>query len=139
MNEITFDIRHTEFGEVVVPEIDGRSLISIIRDVEMPFAKCESHPDIAGAYIGIPKNIAAPPSEHLVGKSTVEYRWSDKTILLVCKCGEPGCWPLEVRITVTPNSVEWGDFEQPHRQEWRYEQRFVFDKDQYDKAIAALA
>ena len=36
MNEITFDIRHTEFGEVVVPEIDGRSLISIIRDVEMP-------------------------------------------------------------------------------------------------------
>jgi hypothetical protein len=141
MNEIRFDIQASEYGDVVIPKIDGRSLLSILREVELPFAETEGHASIAGQYAGIPKTVVAPPSDHLLGHSSPEYRWSDKTVLLICECGESGCWPLVVRITSNPGTIEWSDFEQPHRPNWVYDERcmFVFDRTQYEDAIKALA
>lgn len=46
---------------------------------------------------------------------------AEKTVLLGCECGEPGCWPLMARVEVGAEQVAWSDFEQPHRRDnWAY-------------------
>lgn len=56
MHQITFEIvRQHEFqsGHAVTTvdiRIDGRPLVDLIRDVELPMAAKEGHPKLAGAY-----------------------------------------------------------------------------------------
>jgi hypothetical protein len=101
--------------------INGRELVEIIRTAELPFALAEGHPDLAGAYAGLPPELAFLPSMHLLGdpddlySGLVRTGEDTKPAVLVCECGEPGCWPLCVRIDVEPGVVVWTDFEQPHR------------------------
>jgi hypothetical protein len=35
MNQIRFDIQHSEFGNLVIPVIDSKSLISILKEFEL--------------------------------------------------------------------------------------------------------
>ncbi len=61
--------------------------------------------------------------------------------LLVCECGEWGCWPLRARVTRKGDHVVWSDFEQPRRRgKWSYDGfgPFVFDAVQYDAQVRAL-
>ena len=44
-------------GEVSI-FINGSNLIDMLRDFEMPFAKAEGSPSIAGGYSGLPKDVA---------------------------------------------------------------------------------
>lgn len=138
MNRISFDIQASEFGDVVVPQIDGLSLISILRDVELPFAKKEGSPSIAGGYDGIPKNLALFPSRHLLGEPNDLYLYRDgKVAVLECECGCPGCWSFVIKIQLNENKVQWGEFEQIHRQQWKYDSLgiFTFDRKQYEAAL----
>jgi len=56
------------------------------------------------------------------------------------ECGEVGCWPLTARISAGGESVTWDSFQQPHRSERDYSSfgPFVFEADQYRKAVAML-
>jgi hypothetical protein len=61
--------------------------------------------------------------------------------VLGCDCGEVGCWPLTVRITVTADDVIWSDFSQDHRPKWDYTGfgPFAFKRQQYVSAVATAA
>ena len=125
--------------------INGRDFIDILRDIELPFATREGHPRIAGAYSGIPSHRVFLPSRHFLGEP--EPLYSDgkgRTCVLECECGEPGCWPMAVRIEIREREVMWRDFQQPHRSseskagEWRYDAlpSFIFDRQLYEKALS---
>jgi hypothetical protein len=55
------------------------------------------------------------PAIHFLGEP-VETRFGDgDTALLGCLCGDPGCWPLTARVTVSATTVTWRDFRTGHR------------------------
>jgi hypothetical protein len=128
--------------------VNGQPLIDLVRAAEAPFAAAEGHADLAGSYCALPARVAYLPSKHLLGEP--EPLYSDlvstgegsKAALLVCECGEPGCWPLCARIDVTADLVRWSDFEQPHRtgdgdRHWSYETLgpFEFERAAYEAAL----
>lgn len=146
MNTLAFAIATspTEDGtpyRALVITIDGVSLIEQVKHHEMPMATQENHPDIAGAYAWPPFSESLRSA--LRGVTTDE---DGKVFLLICTCGEPGCWPLRARIQVNDETVSWHDFEQPHRasdsaeHHWRYDTfgPFVFKRSHYEAALASL-
>ncbi len=142
MDRITFihTVEKYEWGEFDCASIvvNGMSLIELLREYEMPFAKAEGAEHRAGDYINIVReslhNMLLNPTPPVVGDPK-------KIELLTCSCGSPGCWPMLVKIMETENSVIWSDFEQPHRKEtWDYTKfgPFEFEKEQYYQAIETL-
>ncbi len=120
--------------------VNGRNLVDMLRDVELPFAAYEGKPDLAGRYVGLPPEDVFLPSPRLLGEPTTYYDHDSaegKIAVLGCVCGVVGCWPFRVRITLRADVVVWSDFEQPHRARWRYDEMrpFVFDRAQYLSAL----
>ena len=150
MNRISFKVVSSSewFGDVVAIEIDGMSLIDLVREIEMPMATNEGAPNIAGAYMGIAAMNHLPPSQHFLGVHDRPVRDDAKTDVLWCRdCGEPGCWPLNVSISTDGDIVTWSEFEQPHRRgtngnpPWVYDEfgPFVFRIKQYRDALEAAS
>ena len=139
MDSVTFRRRHlAEYpGEVIGIAVNGTDLVRIIGEIEGPFASVEGEPQIAGSYMGLGlEQLDHGPRKHFLGSFSGP---DEKTVLLHCECGEPECWPLMARIETTDDTVTWSDFEQPHRDEWRYDElRFVFNRDQYEAALAEI-
>ncbi len=138
MNQIRFEISHSEYGDLVVPMIDGKSLISILRKVELLFAKKEGSPMIAGGYDGLPISMVRPPSKYYYGEGS--HRTDEKTAILICDCLCEGCWDFVVKIEVTNKKIIWKGFEQIHRTNWNYDELgiFEFDKEQFKIALKEL-
>jgi hypothetical protein len=135
MNRLDLRIQraHELDAEVVRILIDGIDLIDLVRPIELPFARAEGHPEIAGGYDGLPPRDWVELPER--------YDDDDRAALLGCaSCGEPGCWPLRARVKASGDSVIWSDFQQPHRPEWSYASfgPFVFNRAQYDEEVARL-
>jgi hypothetical protein len=151
MDEIAFVVSQEPNGASparVSILINGRNLAELARVVELPFAKAQSASSIAGAYDGLEASAVLPPSEHFLGRpSSRLYAYGERTQVLGCECGEPGCWPLVCRICVCPESVMWHDFRQPHRGansragEWHYDGLgpFEFLRSPYEAALAHAA
>ena len=144
MDEISFTIEQGDRWEIVNIFVNSRNLIDIIREIELPFAMAEGHPNIAGNYVGLPKKVALLPSRHLLGESSYRaYGFAQSFSLLICECGEPGCWPLKATITATDTEVIWHDFRQYHRSldsksgHWKYDALapFRFRRQQYEDAL----
>src|SRR5690606_40356255 len=113
---------------VAIPIVNGKSLIEIIKDLEMNFDK-----SIAGAYDGIGPRFL---KNELTNGSDFDMR---KSRILECECGVDGCWPLLMKVTETENDIEWSLFQQYHRDDWDYDDlRFVFNKEEYQKAVNNL-
>jgi hypothetical protein len=55
MNRLDLRIQRGEEveAEVVRILIDGRDLIDLVRPIELPFARAEGHPELAGGYDGL--------------------------------------------------------------------------------------
>lgn len=138
MNEIRFDIHHSEYGNIVVPVIDGKSLITILKKIELPLAKKEGSPSIAGAYDGIPISTVRPPSKYFYGEES--ERLNKKIPILICTCLNGGCWDFVAEIESIDKKIVWKNFEQIHRRNWNYEQlgRFEFNKEQFELALEEL-
>jgi hypothetical protein len=135
-----------EIGEIADPAsglvdavdifVNGRNLVDILKEAEQPFAPREGKPDLAGGYVGLSPEEVFLPSPRLFGEPTTHYdrdARDGKIAVLGCVCGDPGCWPLRVEITLRDDLVIWSDFEQPHRAAWRYDEMrpLVFDRAQY--------
>jgi hypothetical protein len=125
--------------------INGQDFIEILREIELPFATREGSPRIAGAYSCLPAHRVYLPSRHFFGEPDPIYSdGKGRTYVLECECGEPGCWPMAVRIEVREKEVLWADFQQPHRQTsskkggWRYGalNSFTFDRQIYERALS---
>lgn len=136
--------RHEETGNpAITVEVNGRLLPEVMREVELPYAHAEGHPALAGDYAPVEERRFGEPANTHFGGSAESHLFCgphDKTVLYACTCAEPGCWPLMARITVGDETVEWTDFEQPHRRgKWSYEGFGLrFDRTQYDAALAGL-
>jgi hypothetical protein len=145
--------------------INGQCLAQLVREVELPFASREGHPDLAGQYVGLPAHFLTAPSRYLLGEVS-DGPWCDpeRVVLLQCECGEWGCWPLLARITLKSETVVWRSFKQPHRwtrtrqkcrlrrrsrrflrkwasariRAWRYSRLgpFVFSRPEYEAALS---
>jgi len=132
----TFALRVQPRPDDDIPEvrvlIDGRDLVDLVRQVEAPWAAADGAPQLAGRYSGLwPGAWRELPERDGCGRVAV----------LACECGEVGCWPLHVRITVSVSTVTWSGFAQPHRPAWRYDGLgpFVFDRAAYERAVHAVA
>lgn len=145
--ELVFGDPARKTGEIIIA-VNGTNFAQIVRAHELPFAEAEGAPNIAGQYHGLAPHQVVPPSRHFLGEPTWGvYRYGERTQILGCECGEPGCWPLVCRIQATEDRVVWADFEQPHRsgrepahRPWRYQGfgPFEFDRKQYESALAVL-
>jgi hypothetical protein len=122
--------------------VGDSDLAELVGDVERPHAEAEGHPDIAGTYGGLVDwRLRQRLAEHFLGgpDSHLFCGPHEKTVLLSCTCGEPGCWPLMARVELSETEVRWSDFEQPHRRDrWSYDGfgPIVFDRAQYEAALA---
>jgi hypothetical protein len=139
MNRLSLVYQEGNKGPLLMPAVDGRLLCDIAREVEMPFAKKEGHALIAGKYSGIPRERALLPSRHFLGEAEPLYQGVEGSVyLMLCECGEPGCWPFEAKISVTADEVAWSSFRQPHRAgRWDYSKLppFHFKRSQYEEAL----
>ena len=130
-------------NESVAIEVNGRPLVELVGEVERPFAEREGSPNIAGAYAPLELRVFDSLEQHFHGApgSDLVCGPRDKTVLLGCDCGEPGCWPLMAHVEVRYDTVTWDGFTQPHRDErWSYDamRPLTFDRRQYDEALTAL-
>ncbi|BDI34007.1 hypothetical protein CCAX7_60580 [Capsulimonas corticalis] len=130
--------------------VNGRSLIDLAREIELPFAEAEGRTTDAGNYAWLRLNWLHGPWEHFHGTAESEFYYRAKTNLLECgDCGVSGCWPLLARIEVKKTIVVWKKFEQPYRRKkyassrvkhWNYDifGPFRFDREQYETALKAM-
>lgn len=142
--------------DVVAIFINGRDLIDIVRDVELPMAQREGSREIAGSYEPMWAEAFFAPSRQLLGEPHEWFQnniWEheDKIVLFRCgDCGIDDCWPLVVKITLQDDTVSWSEFEHPRRcatgpggdkvGPWEYDKLgpFVFDRMQYEAELARL-
>lgn len=122
--------------------VNGRGLADIVTEAEVPKAKREGWPEMAGGWGGIPLEIALLPSRHLLGEPQYAYAVFGKPALLVCECGYPSCDSFGAIITLDDDTVKWSDYvklcrSQPPR-EWKFDElgEFVFDRRQYEAELA---
>ncbi len=109
--------------------IDGRDLIELVRDIELAEADDDLQRKLAGAYGGLqPWEWADLPEQRSDGRAAV----------LGCTCGVAGCWPLRARIDVRDSTVIWSDFEGPGGESYEALGRFIFRREQYEAAVAAI-
>jgi hypothetical protein len=147
MDELSIGWLQTPDGVAAVPEVNGESLIALVRAAELPSAEQSGTPSLAGAYGGLPPAVVRGPSSILLGRSepTAEgpdprlYVHGERVTLLACRCGDPGCWPLQARLGLEETRVTWSEFAQPHRSTWNLSRfgPFVFDRAQYEQALEA--
>ena len=139
VHSIGFTVRRdTKLGvSWVTPTIDGRSL----RDLISSYESAQGYSP-GGAYDGlVPEHFDfGDLHEHLLGRGSEQSQEPGHASVLGCDCGEVGCWPLDVAVTVTTNEVTWSRFAQPHRPEWDYSGfgSFTFDRSSYEAAVADL-
>jgi hypothetical protein len=128
----------TPYGGVDV-FVNDRPLVDLLREYEAPFATEEEHPEIAGEYMGLNPAKVFLPSHRLLGVTDeLDYfRAKGKVTILDCNCGNPGCWPLGVRVERLADRFIWSDFENWHREWWDYGRfgPFQFEAGQYLEAL----
>jgi hypothetical protein len=139
--QVVFRKRASEGKAYIEILIDGRLLRDLARDAESESAAQEGHPNLAGKYGGLPWEVIT--TGLLLGESTGIWAVLEpsqrphRVPLLLCECGEPGCWPLIATIDVTGDGVIWQDFTQPHRRNWDHSKLgpFTFRRAEYLVAL----
>ena len=127
--------------------INGWNLADLLEYEVRAGSELEDDPVTPKLYAGLlVEEDLIPPSPHFLGNPPCSiYRFGERTQVLTCECGEPGCRPVICRIEVGDDRIVWSDFGQPHRfnakRFWSYEGLgpFVFDRAQYEAALEALS
>jgi len=147
MDEVTFELAPAggDYADDLTQiriEVNGMSLIELVRRAELPSAQADDEEELAGTYVGlVPGYIRMDlAGQFLGGSGTWLYPEGEgKTALLSCNCGEVGCSPLLARVTVNDETVTWDEFEQPTRPDWDYDGfSFTFERPQYERALMDL-
>lgn len=141
MHHVTFRKRRATGGQVIDLLIDDHHLRDLVRYVELPSATTDGQADIAGKYESLPGEVLTTGlfEGQAAGIWAVleAHQSRGRVPLLVCECGEAGCWPLMATVDVTGDTVIWRDFRQPHRKGWSYGGLgpFTFERSQYFAAL----
>ena len=144
MERIEFRTVRQSFGEgtvlpAVVPHLSGVPLTDLLREVELPFARRQGSPGLAGSYHGLLEDAVRWPARHYLGEPVLSASEGD-TVLLGCGCGEWSCWPFSALVTVEEDTVTWSGYRHGFR-DWDYRELrdFTFDRAQYESAVRATA
>jgi hypothetical protein len=136
-NNLAFRIVPTSYSggsiwSVVVPFIDGASLVDLVNDFERR-RKFKT----PGGYQGYDATLARNVFAH---DEFGPYQGPDVELLSCDGCGESGCWPLETDVVIETRRVMWTNLRQPHRPNRDYSGfgPFEFDRQHYESAIAEL-
>lgn len=119
--------------KVVEIYVDGKKLLDIIREIEVPYANEEGYPELAGAYGHIsPRELYVDLSTVLIDNSNT----CDKRVNLFCcgSCGEIICWSVSFLVKEDERYVYWYDFRHEHRN-WEYNLTYKFDKEEYEDTL----
>ena len=121
--------------------INGFNLIDILKEMELPFASIEGHPQLAGHYEGIPPLICLPPSKHFWGQPSMkEYDYKNGRVALYenKSSGIPGEWTITAQIDVDGEAVRWSALQHVQRPKWDYRpvNYWAFDLVAYRDALA---
>ncbi|OXM82455.1 hypothetical protein [Paenibacillus rigui] len=145
MDMIHFTVEYSENqkAQILGIYINGKDLVELIRNYEIQF-----EPSIAGGYEGLNIKFLKNIKEHFTGKLNENdiFKYEGKTLALGCNCGEPGCWPLLIKITEEDEVITWSEFEQPYRNEesagghWDYSnfQSLEFNRKQYEEQLKMI-
>lgn len=109
--------------------VNGLNLCDILKKIELPYLKKDEkylsyghlEPKRLHSYLttAMDSNIPAP--------------------LFCCpECGEACCWSVEVFIRHDEKYVYWKKFEHSHRDEWKYNLSFKFNRQQYEIQLDSL-
>src|SRR5215218_6689567 len=106
MDEVRFEVAEWDapaygIAEAVTVLVNGRDLMEVVKEMEAPCAARDGRPGLAGPYAGLLPEEVFLPSRRLLGEPETNYAMDDpdgRIAALGCACGEPGCWPLLVRI-----------------------------------------
>ncbi len=125
---------------VIVPHLSGVPLPALVRKVELPAARREGSPDLAGSYAGLVEDTVRRPSRHYLDRPVLSAFDDGDTVLLGCVCGASGCWPFSAYVTVDEDAVTWSGYRHGFR-DWDYRELrdFAFDRTQYEEAVRATA
>jgi hypothetical protein len=145
MDTLEFKINEKEIDGRKIPStnifINGKNLIQMLREYELPFATKEGSPNIAGGYAGM------HPEDFLYWYLSADWPGDGVHSILTCAgCGEVGCWPMMISATEDDDKVKWSDFHQPHRgpeskaTSWDYSDfpSFEFSKENHESEIHKL-
>ena len=120
--------------------INGRDLIAMLREVELPFATADGQPSVAGSYGGLTPLEWDWIGDMIEGKPSPSELADGSIAVLACECGVTQCWPLLARIEVAGERVEMGGFFQPYRRDWRHDGLgpFVFSRAEVLREVRGL-
>ncbi|WBB55660.1 hypothetical protein [Verrucosispora sp. WMMD573] len=142
MERIEFRTIEQELGvgmfPTLVPYLNDISLSDMVRTAELPFARREGKPNLAGSYAGLLGDSVRWPSRHYLGDPVLSWFGDGDTVLLGCTCGDWGCWPFTAMVTVAEDTVNWSGYRTGHR-DWGYQELLpvTFDRLQYEEALRA--
>ncbi len=123
--------------------INGRPLIDMVRDYELPYARECGQESIAGGYMPI-------YADYLLGLLTDQKKseeYDGEIPVLICECGCEGCWDFLMTVIEEESAIVWKNFHNPHRSSttsaggyWNYSNfpSFRFNRQEYLKAILQL-
>jgi len=134
--------------------INNEPLIELVRQAEEPFVQAEIKErrargdDIdevtfpSGDYSYLPASMVLLPSRNLLDEPydcgfllELDDPAIGKSTILDCTCGNPGCWLMQVRITLNQSTVIWSEFSQFHR-DWELDLgSFTFERKQYEAEL----
>lgn len=106
--------------------LNGRDILDIIRDAELPYFKQEPNlsEDSAGAYNHM------MPTELYEDLVDAEKSNGERIAhVLCCTCDEVGCSSARVRVIKTNDSIIWNDFRT--LRDWDFELSYEFEINQY--------
>jgi len=116
--------------------INNHELISILKEIEAPFAEAEGHSDLAGAYGHISSNLLYKDLSDVLNGN--KFLMENGVELLCCSgCGDSGCWSILVFVSQDEDYIYWNNFKHNHRN-WKYDISYKFDKKEYMKALQQL-
>ncbi len=130
-------LEHLGSRPALVPHLSGTPLPDLLRRVELPSARRDGQPELAGSYAGLLGDEVRWPSRHYLGEPVLTCG-DGGTVLLGCRCGDWGCWPFSAVVAVGPDVVTWSGYRHGHR-DWDYDDLhdLVFDRAQYEDAVRA--
>ena len=123
-------------NNVVEIIIDGKKLIDVVREIEIPYATEEGHLDLAGAYGHIPPSFLYAD----LLDATTDAGLDNSLVYLFCcdDCGEPSCWSVVFKVKEEENFIYWYGFEHAHRKDWNYNLTYKFERSAYEQALQKL-
>ena len=126
--------------------VNGRDLIELVREVELPFARAEGSPSSPEATAGCRRGSCCRPRATSSGsrypRTATARRCRSSSAAAACRGAG-----RSARVDLDERTVAWRDFEQSHRRPdrgrsrgWRYDGlSFRFDRGAYEAELRRVA